>query len=195
YGWKKTELLNVEKEIEDLGGLKAYQRMSVIGQGSDRGGRSEKVLVGWWRDMELHKLGAEKKLRLLKVGALEPDNYASCSSWIENTPMDLNSRHPAIIEQDFLLLDQESNREKWDVISLSLVLNFVPEPLDRVGVLIDGGHLFVACHWREGGKMVYYFFRKQHTSGAGASADAGPFQTKRATSDVIPERFTKKTAL
>lgn len=45
--------------------------------------------------------------------------------------MDLNSRHPSIAEQDFLLLDQEQNSEKWDVISLSLVLNFVPEALDR----------------------------------------------------------------
>ncbi|KAJ3754515.1 putative methyltransferase-domain-containing protein [Lentinula raphanica] len=226
---KKTELLNVEREIEDLGGLKAYQRMSVIGQGSDRGGGSEKVLVGWLRDMELHKLQAEKKLQLLEVGALKPDNYASCSSWIENTPMDLNSRHPAIIEQDFLLLDQESNREKWDVISLSLVLNFVPEPLDRgrmLGLaydfLVDGGHLFVAlplpclsnsryldfehftglmeslgftqlqCHWREGGKMVYYLFRKEIR---GVGADPGSSQTRGANSNVIPERFTKKTVL
>jgi 25S rRNA (adenine2142-N1)-methyltransferase len=64
------------------------------------------------------------------VGALKPDNYASCT-WIDNTPMDLNSRHPSIIEQDFLLLNEEENNEKWDLISLSLVLNFVPEALDR----------------------------------------------------------------
>lgn len=45
--------------------------------------------------------------------------------------MDLNSRHPSILEQDFLLLDEEQNRKKWDLISLSLVLNFVPKPPDR----------------------------------------------------------------
>ncbi|KAJ3834175.1 hypothetical protein F5878DRAFT_654061 [Lentinula raphanica] len=173
--------------------------MSVIGQGSDRGGRSEKVLVGC---LLLHP----------SEGALEPDNYASCSSWIENTPMDLNSRHPAIIEQDFLLLDQESNREKWDVISLSLVLNFVPEPLDRGRILglvydflVDGGHLFVALPLHCLSNSRYLDFEHftglmeclgfTQLYGAGASADAGPFQTKRATSDVIPERFTKKTAL
>lgn len=69
--------------------------------------------------------------RLLEVGALKPDNYASCSSWIEPTPLDLHSRHPSILEQDFLLMDEEEHREKWDIISLSLVLNFVPEAKDR----------------------------------------------------------------
>ena len=46
--------------------------------------------------------------------------------------MDLRSRNPAIIEQDFLLMDSEvEHHEKWDMISLSLVVNFVPEPRDR----------------------------------------------------------------
>ncbi|KAJ3864343.1 nucleolus protein [Lentinula novae-zelandiae] len=146
---KKTELADVEREIRELGGLESYQRMSVIGQGTDRGGGSEKVLIRWLKDKELHK--TKKKLRLLEVGALKPDNYAGCSSWIEAKPMDLNSRHPSIAEQDFLLLDQEQNSEKWDVISLSLVLNFVPEALDRGRMLrlahtflLEGGHLFVA---------------------------------------------------
>ena len=72
--------------------------------------------------------------RLLEVGALLPDNFASCSRWIDNTPIDLRSRHPSIREQDFLLMDEEGNREKWDVISLSLVVNFVPEARDRGSV-------------------------------------------------------------
>jgi 25S rRNA (adenine2142-N1)-methyltransferase len=33
-------LAEVEHEIEELGGLSAYQRMSSIGQGADRGGQS-----------------------------------------------------------------------------------------------------------------------------------------------------------
>lgn len=48
-------------------------------------------------------------------------------------PIDLHSRHPGITEQDFLLLDQKENHQKWDAISLSLVLNFVPVPSDRGG--------------------------------------------------------------
>lgn len=69
--------------------------------------------------------------RLLDVGAVKPDNYHSCASWIDVTPIDLHSRHPSILEQDFLCMDQERHREAWDIISLSLVLNFVPDGKDR----------------------------------------------------------------
>ncbi len=47
----KAELADIEHEIEELGGLAAYQRMSTIGQGKDRGGGSEKVLIGWLRGL------------------------------------------------------------------------------------------------------------------------------------------------
>jgi 25S rRNA (adenine2142-N1)-methyltransferase len=70
-------------------------------------------------------------LQLLEVGALKPDNYASCSSWISCTPIDLRSRHPDIREQDFLKFEVDANLGKLDIISLSLVINFVPEAKDR----------------------------------------------------------------
>ncbi|KAI0665065.1 putative methyltransferase-domain-containing protein [Cubamyces menziesii] len=129
----KSELAAIEHEIEELGGLEEYQRMSAIGQDKDRGGGSEKVLIGWLRELQVPTTLKEKseKLRLLEVGALKPDNYASCSTWIDVTPIDLHSRHPSIKEQDFLLMDPVEHREKWDAISLSLVLNFVPDAHDR----------------------------------------------------------------
>lgn len=66
------------------------------------------------------------------MGALKHDNYHSCSAWIDTTPIDLRSRHPVILEQDFLLMDSEvEHNEKWDIVSLSLVVNFVPEPKSR----------------------------------------------------------------
>lgn len=173
-------LADVEHEIESLGGLKAYQRMSTIGQGNDRGGGSEKIFVGWLQDIGIAgSAQAEKKRlrcvlyysvastqnlfrhsfvglrdvlsRLLEVGALKPDNYASCSAWIEATPIDLRSNHPAIKEQDFLLMDEEENRAQWDFISLSLVLNFVPDVPNRGrmlrmahSMLRPGGYVFLA---------------------------------------------------
>lgn len=73
----------------------------------------------------------ESYASLFEVGALKPDNYASCGAWLDVTPIDLHSQHPSIVEQDFLLMDLEEHREKWDVISLSLVLNFPPNPTDR----------------------------------------------------------------
>jgi len=143
-------LAEIEEGIEALGGLSAYQRMSDIGQGDDRGGGSQKVLVSWLKAMGMSDRAGKNRLRLLEVGALKPDNYRSCSSWVDCTPIDLRSRHPSITEQDFLLMDEDKNREMWDVISLSLVLNFVPEPKDRGRMLMlahtmlsQGGHLFL----------------------------------------------------
>lgn len=68
--------------------------------------------------------------RLLEVGAVKPDNYEGIP-WIRVKPIDLHSRHPSIEEQDFLLLDEMANTSSWHVISLSLVINFVPQPKDR----------------------------------------------------------------
>jgi len=44
-------LADINREIEELGGLEKYQRMSCIGQSDDRGGGSEKVLIGWLKLM------------------------------------------------------------------------------------------------------------------------------------------------
>ncbi|KAI0797744.1 putative methyltransferase-domain-containing protein [Abortiporus biennis] len=149
----KTELASIEEEIEELGGLETYQRMSSIGQGNDRGGGSEKVFIEWLNEVgfSVTMKQEKRKAKLMEVGALKPDNYAPCSSWIENRPMDLHSRHPSIEEQDFLLLDQDTNFEQFDLISLSLVVNFVPEPKDRGRMLNlawkflrPDGYLFLA---------------------------------------------------
>ncbi|KAG7092191.1 hypothetical protein E1B28_008559 [Marasmius oreades] len=134
------ELAEIQNEIDEMGGLNSYQRMSTIGQGSDRGGGSERVLIQWLKAAGLHK--SEKKFKLLEVGALKPDNYHSCSSWIETAPIDLNSRHPSILEQDFLLMDEIENAGKWDILSLSLVLNFVPDVFDRGEFRAE-----FTCHW------------------------------------------------
>jgi 25S rRNA (adenine2142-N1)-methyltransferase len=48
-------LETINREIEALGGLERYQRMSSIGQSCDRGGGSEKVLIGWLHQMGLGK--------------------------------------------------------------------------------------------------------------------------------------------
>ncbi|KAH9079230.1 nucleolus protein [Lactarius deliciosus] len=137
------------------GGLEAYQRMSCIGQSSDRGGGSEKVLIGWLKQMGWAALVAKEhekeRHRLLEVGAVRPDNYGDCASWIDVMAIDLHSRHPSILEQDFLLMDPGQHREAWDIISLSLVLNFVPDGEDRGRMLVQahsmlrlGGLCFLA---------------------------------------------------
>ncbi|KAG2020521.1 nucleolus protein [Coprinopsis cinerea AmutBmut pab1-1] len=160
------ELKEIEDRIEELGGLERYQHMSAVGQKEDRGGGSHRIFIGWLKELGAHLQRKEKlrytsflsrcvcilkSRRLLEVGALKPDNYQSCSSWIDVFPIDLNSRHPAIKEQDFLKLDPVENKEKWEAISLSLVLNFVPDAKDRGRMLRlahemlgENGYFFVA---------------------------------------------------
>jgi 25S rRNA (adenine2142-N1)-methyltransferase len=70
--------------------------------------------------------------RMLEIGALSPCNYAATQSWIDNSPIDLNSQHPAIQQQDFLQKPVPSApEEQYDIVSCSLVLNFVPDITDR----------------------------------------------------------------
>jgi len=57
------ELGDVEREIEEMGGLAVYQRMSSVGQGNDRGGGSEKVLIQWLINMGLQKREDKGKLK------------------------------------------------------------------------------------------------------------------------------------
>lgn len=61
-----------------------------------------------------------------------PNNYAG-HPWIVNTPLDLHSRHPQIEEQDFMDRPSpaQSGEALYDVVSCSLVLNFVPSPEGR----------------------------------------------------------------
>ncbi|KAF8589949.1 nucleolus protein [Ramaria rubella] len=146
------ELANIEDEIQNLGGLEAYQKMSARGQDEERGGGSEKVFVEWLKDGREKCEDDSSKLntRLLEVGALKHDNYAH-ATWIDCIPIDLRPRHPLIKEQNFLKMNEQTHIMQWDAISLSLVLNFVPNPHDRGKMLMlaykflrPGGYLFLA---------------------------------------------------
>ncbi|WVQ64186.1 uncharacterized protein L199_002348 [Kwoniella botswanensis] len=130
----QRQLDSIEQEMNELGGLNAYQIASTLGQSKERGGDSSKVLVKWLEELGIkrEKMAQNEKLRMLEIGALVPDNYASCSKWIDNHPIDLHSQHPDILEQDFLERPLPSGeQDTFDVVSCSLVLNFVSSPADR----------------------------------------------------------------
>ncbi|WVF65698.1 hypothetical protein IAT40_000429 [Kwoniella sp. CBS 6097] len=134
----RTDLEAVESEMQELGGLHAYQLASKLGQSRERGGDSSKVLIGWLNGMRMKPSAVEDKhkLRMLEIGALTPRNYASCSTWINNHPIDLNSQHPDIVQQDFFERPLPSDpTEAFDIVSCSLVLNFVSSPTERGNML------------------------------------------------------------
>ena len=77
---------------------------------------------------------------------MRPDNYASHASWITNTPIDIHSQHPDILQQDFF---ERPADQQFDVVSCSLVLNFVSDPLKRGECMIfatDVGEMLRLIH-------------------------------------------------
>jgi 25S rRNA (adenine2142-N1)-methyltransferase len=130
----------IAQAIEKSGGIKTYQAASKQGQAKDRGGDSSKVLIDWLRQLQVIDMkdrgsrhASESSLRCLEVGALSPNNEISkFPGAIRMTRIDLNSQGSGIEKQDFMERPlPTSNDERFDIISLSLVLNYVPDAVGR----------------------------------------------------------------
>jgi len=125
----------IEAQQAKQGGLKSYQQASITGQSLTRGGDSSKVLLQWLSSADmLHeiKIRTSPRTRVLEVGALSPSNAVSLDSAFEVTRIDLHSQHPRIETQDFMARPLPvSDKDKFDIISLSLVLNYVPDAKGR----------------------------------------------------------------
>ncbi|KAL4883106.1 putative methyltransferase-domain-containing protein [Aspergillus karnatakaensis] len=124
-----ASVARIEAEIDARGGLESYQIASKLGQSIDRGGDSSKVLIDWINPALRE---TTYKLRVLEVGALSTKNACSRHEHLDVTGIDLNSQEPGILKQDFMerpLPHDDSDR--FHIISLSLVLNYVPDPVSR----------------------------------------------------------------
>jgi 25S rRNA (adenine2142-N1)-methyltransferase len=131
---------DIARAIEKNGGIKTYQAASKQGQAKDRGGDSSKVLVDWLQQSHVLdpkarglKDGGKAQSTCLEVGALSTNNEISkYSSAINMTRIDLNSQGPGIEKQDFMERPlPATDGERFDIISLSLVLNYVPDAPGR----------------------------------------------------------------
>jgi len=128
---------DIDSEVQQLGGLEAYQAASLTGQDKDRGGDSSEKLVEWLRKYKL--VGpARSKLawRVLEVGALSSRNAISgmVGKGVETVKrIDLHSQEPHVIEEvDFMTFPvPDVDTLKYDILSLSLVLNYVPDAAGR----------------------------------------------------------------
>ncbi|KAI3645891.1 hypothetical protein MP228_008819 [Amoeboaphelidium protococcarum] len=125
------EMTRLQREIDSLGGMDAYQKASLLGQSKQRGGDSSKWLIKALP--QGIKPADGTRLRLLDVGALD-DNYQRYRSWLQVTAIDLNPQNAFVQKYDFMeypLPDQPVNDEHFDILCLSLVLNFVPDHAQR----------------------------------------------------------------
>lgn len=140
---KKGDVSSAEEiaqAIERNGGIKMYQAASKQGQAKDRGGDSSKLLVDWLQQSKVldpkardRRRAGDAELRCLEVGALSTKNEISkYASVIDMTRIDLNSQGPGIEKQDFMERPLPTcDDERFDIISLSLVLNYVPDAVGR----------------------------------------------------------------
>ena len=114
----KEERKALVAQQEALGGLAAYQDQSTTGSDKMRGGESAK----WSTKVLREELGPNVHLRVLDVGAIAGTSYAKWSSWISATYIDLNPRASHVHKCDFF---DWPRGEKYDMVGLSLVINFV----------------------------------------------------------------------
>ncbi|CUS22628.1 LAQU0S06e02344g1_1 [Lachancea quebecensis] len=129
----------IMSEIHQRGGLKNYQLASSMGQDRNRGGDSSKILINWFKTIRT----SGRQYRALEIGSLSAENAISTSGIFDPvTRIDLNSNDPAkILRQDFMKRPLPSSEaEKFDLISCSLVLNFVPTPQLRGAMLLRFQH-------------------------------------------------------
>jgi 25S rRNA (adenine2142-N1)-methyltransferase len=78
-----------------------------------------------------------KPLRMLEVGALSVNNACSRSRLFEVERIDLNSQAEGILKQDFMERPlPKDGSKRFDVISLSLVLNYVPDAVGKGEMLL-----------------------------------------------------------
>ena len=138
---------SLQAQLHDAGGLKKYQDASIQGQSAERGGDSSRVLMEWLKDLDTQqqtqaedsrvttKKGGEARLHMLEVGALKTDNTCSRSGLFDMERIDLYSRHPDILKQDFMQRpipeEGEIGQKGFDVVSLSLVVNYVGDTAGR----------------------------------------------------------------
>lgn len=127
-----AQITSLQAQIDALGGIEAYQRASIQGQSTSRGGDSSLILMAWLKPHASALKALPKPFRMLEIGALSIRNACSTSKLFAIERIDLNAQSPGITQQDFMQRPlPASDEEKFDMISLSLVLNFVPDTKGR----------------------------------------------------------------
>ncbi|UZJ56154.1 hypothetical protein CBS101457_005474 [Exobasidium rhododendri] len=132
-------------ERESLGGLKAYQDASLAGVDNLKGGESGKWIMQTVREV---RGNVREDIKLLDVGSLTGTSFVKYP-WIKATSIDIEPRGPNVQQVDFFDFPVPASEEdRFDVVSLSMVINFVGDIQDRGRMLIHahrflkkGGHL------------------------------------------------------
>ncbi len=144
------EKKKLEKQLEEEhGGLGAYQQESLKGKDRLHAGETGKWLAEqlgdkWAAHQEQH---GKRKLRVLDVGGLSGTAYAKFG-FVEPTYIDLNPGAENVVQADFHHYPPPATaEEKFDVVGLSLVLNFEGDLFKRGDMLVRAHHFLHPHGW------------------------------------------------
>ncbi|KAJ5539168.1 25S rRNA (adenine(2142)-N(1))-methyltransferase [Penicillium frequentans] len=109
----EVRVSSINAQIEAAGGLESYQIASKLGQSGDRGGDSSKILVDW----------------------IKPQ----LNQWKPTFPQTAGPRSWGVKHEECLFQDPglggDPHRPEFSGTGLSLVLNYVPDPVGRGDML------------------------------------------------------------
>ncbi|ODV58255.1 25S rRNA (adenine2142-N1)-methyltransferase ASCRUDRAFT_77961 [Ascoidea rubescens DSM 1968] len=125
------KLGKIDGELVNRGGIETYQIASMDGQDSKRGGDSSKRLIKWVNEFTSEDSKIDNLNSVLEIGSLSTKNEIS-RKYQKIYRIDLNPQNPNIHKQDFMKMEiPKKGKDKFDLISLSLVLNFMLSSTDR----------------------------------------------------------------
>jgi len=117
---KHITLKKIDEELEEIGGMETYQQASLFGEQRKKFS-SFKWVLKVLKQRNVRPIAEYRKLRLLDVGAITL-HYKGIS-WLDVMAIDINPLDQYVLKQDFFELEEPQG--SFDVIILSLVLNFV----------------------------------------------------------------------
>jgi 25S rRNA (adenine2142-N1)-methyltransferase len=145
------ETIKIQEQLEQMGGLQTYQRASLKGGDLQKGfGASGTWLINQLSTIRdsLKVISAEvagpgeemenevpikrrpPSMKLLDVGAITGEVYSK-HKFLDVTSIDLNSQSSSVIKQDFFDRPIPPPAEKFDIVCLSLVINFLGDCAKR----------------------------------------------------------------
>lgn len=127
----EAERRRLRAQQQALGGLAVYQDQSKTGGAAERGGETAK----WSAKVLKELLRPTTPLRVLDVGSIAGTAYERYP-WIQPTYIDLHPRAPHVHASDFFSWPVPPEAERYDVVCLSLVLNFVGDLAQRGAMLL-----------------------------------------------------------
>ena len=140
---KQQQIQDLEQQLEEAGGRKAYQDASIVNTSLFR---TSKYVTSVLTRLGLRRSSGEALPTLLEVGAINCQLVTN--KWLQVDAIDINSRHPKIQQINFF--DYPIIENKYDCLVCSMVINCIPTPTERGQLLLDcrqhlkvGGYYFI----------------------------------------------------